>query len=234
MRGSPKITTANTGAALGLRIAPVFPIVKSAPGSDIDIRGRNPVGTRPIQQSHKQKIRLDCTAMHILTLRWIRNWKRSQIAFPRPPLPLASVAPLLVGDTEELRGREKGGRRGEGIGGIWSHLAAPTGRIGGKMQWWKEYGLGRSVWPFMDRVHGPNSTGQMDWGWRRVPTPSVEMTTDKNPLGITYPNPYPRRKNMFAKKLIPITGIKFCPNPYPYGFRVPNEILIPTNINIKK
>ena len=86
MRVSPKITTANTGAALGLRIAPVFPIVKSAPGSDIAVRGRNPVGTRPIQQqSHKQKIRLDCTAMHILTLRWIRNWKRSQIAFPRPP-----------------------------------------------------------------------------------------------------------------------------------------------------
>jgi hypothetical protein len=55
----------------------------------------------------------------------------------------------------------------------------------------------------------------------------------KNPLSITSPNSYPRRKNMSAKKLIPITGIKFCPNSYPCGFRVPNGFPIPTNINIK-
>jgi hypothetical protein len=61
----------------------------------------------------------------------------------------------------------------------------------------------------------------------------IEMTMGKNPLGITYPNPYPRRNNTSAKKLIPITGIKFCPNPYPCRFRVPNGFLIPTNINIK-
>jgi hypothetical protein len=60
------------------------------------------------------------------------------------------------------------------------------------------------------------------------------MAMGKNPLGITCPNPYPRRKNMPAKKLIPVTGIKFCPNPYPCGFRVPNGFPIPTNINIKK
>jgi hypothetical protein len=38
---------------------------------------------------------------------------------------------------------------------------------------------------------------------------------------------------MPAKKPIPMTGIKFCPNPYPCGFRVPNGFPIPTNINIK-
>jgi hypothetical protein len=61
----------------------------------------------------------------------------------------------------------------------------------------------------------------------------VEMATGKNPLGITCPNSYPRRKNTPAKKPIPVTGIKFCPNPYPCRFRVPNEFPIPTNINIK-
>jgi hypothetical protein len=61
----------------------------------------------------------------------------------------------------------------------------------------------------------------------------LEMAMGKNPLGITYSNSYPRRKNTPAKKLIPMTGIKFCPNPYPCGFRVPNRFLIPTNINIK-
>jgi hypothetical protein len=34
----------------------------------------------------------------------------------------------------------------------------------------------------------------------------VEMAMGKNPLGITCPNPYPRRKNTPAKKLIPMTG----------------------------
>ena len=61
----------------------------------------------------------------------------------------------------------------------------------------------------------------------------LEMAMGKNPLGITCPNPYPRRKNMPAKKPIPMTGIKFCPNPYLCGFRVPNGFPIPTNINIK-
>jgi hypothetical protein len=63
---------------------------------------------------------------------------------------------------------------------------------------------------------------------------ALEMAMGKNPLGITCPNPYPRRKNTPAKKLIPMTGMKFCPNPYPCGFRVPNGFPIPTNINIKK
>jgi hypothetical protein len=61
----------------------------------------------------------------------------------------------------------------------------------------------------------------------------VEMATGKNPLGITCPYPYPRRKNTSAKKPIPMTDIKFCPNPYPCGFRVPNGFPVPTNINIK-
>jgi hypothetical protein len=61
----------------------------------------------------------------------------------------------------------------------------------------------------------------------------LEMAMGKNLLGITCPNPYPRRKNTLAKKPIPMTGIKFCPNPYPCGFRVPNGFPIPTNINIK-
>jgi hypothetical protein len=61
----------------------------------------------------------------------------------------------------------------------------------------------------------------------------IEMAMGKNPLSISCPNPYPRRKNTPAKKLIPVTGIKFCPNPYPCGFRVPNGFSIPTNINIK-
>jgi hypothetical protein len=61
----------------------------------------------------------------------------------------------------------------------------------------------------------------------------LEMAMGKNPLGITCPNPYPRIKFTPAKKLIPMTGIKFCPNPYPCGFRVPNGFPIPTNINIK-
>jgi hypothetical protein len=62
----------------------------------------------------------------------------------------------------------------------------------------------------------------------------LEMAMGKNPLGITCPNPYPRRKNTPAKKPIPMTGIKFYPNPYPCGFRVPNRFPIPTNINTKK
>jgi hypothetical protein len=61
----------------------------------------------------------------------------------------------------------------------------------------------------------------------------IEMAMGKNPLGITWPNPYPRRKNTPAKKPIPMTGIKFCTNPYPCGFQVPNGFPIPTNINIK-
>jgi hypothetical protein len=61
----------------------------------------------------------------------------------------------------------------------------------------------------------------------------VEMAMGKDPLGITCPNPYLRRKNTPVKKLIPMTGMKFCPNPYPCGFRVPNGFPIPTNIDIK-
>jgi hypothetical protein len=70
-------------------------------------------------------------------------------------------------------------------------------------------------------------------GAPHYPDGCQEMAMGKNPLGITCPNPYPRRKNTPAKKPIPMTGIKFCPNPYPCGFRVPNEFPIPTNINIK-
>jgi hypothetical protein len=61
----------------------------------------------------------------------------------------------------------------------------------------------------------------------------LEMATGKNSMGITCPNIYPRRKDMPAKKLIPMTGIKFYPNPYPRGFRVPDGFPILTNINIK-
>jgi hypothetical protein len=56
---------------------------------------------------------------------------------------------------------------------------------------------------------------------------SIEMAMGKNPLGITCPNPYPRRKNMPAKKPIPMMGIKFCPNPYPCGFWVPTGFPYP-------
>jgi hypothetical protein len=61
----------------------------------------------------------------------------------------------------------------------------------------------------------------------------LQMTMVKT-LGITCQNPYPWRKNTTAKKSISMTGINFCPNSYPRGFRVPNRFLIPTNINIKK
>jgi hypothetical protein len=50
---------------------------------------------------------------------------------------------------------------------------------------------------------------------------------------LTYPNTYPQRKNMPAKKLIFMAGIKFCPNPYPCGFWISNGFFISTNINIK-
>jgi hypothetical protein len=55
----------------------------------------------------------------------------------------------------------------------------------------------------------------------------LEMAMGKNPLGITCPNPYPRRKNTPAKKPIPMTGIKFCQTHthagfgYPMGFPYP-------------
>jgi hypothetical protein len=45
----------------------------------------------------------------------------------------------------------------------------------------------------------------------------LEMATGTNPLGFAIPNPYPRKIFTPIKKLIPVTGLKFCPNPYPSG-----------------
>jgi hypothetical protein len=58
------------------------------------------------------------------------------------------------------------------------------------------------------------------------------MTMGKNPP-VLIAQIHTHEKNTPAKKLIPMTDIKFCPNPYTCGFWVPNEFLIPTNINIK-
>jgi hypothetical protein len=43
----------------------------------------------------------------------------------------------------------------------------------------------------------------------------LEMEMGKNPLGITCPNPYSRKKNTPAKKLIPMghDGYKILPKP---------------------
>jgi hypothetical protein len=45
----------------------------------------------------------------------------------------------------------------------------------------------------------------------------LEMATVTNPLGFTVPNPYPWKISMPIKKPVPMTGLRFCPNPYPSG-----------------
>jgi hypothetical protein len=49
----------------------------------------------------------------------------------------------------------------------------------------------------------------------------VEMATGTNPPGFAIPNPYPWKIFTPVKKPVPMTGLKFCPNPYPSGLRVP-------------
>jgi hypothetical protein len=96
----------------------------------------------------------------------------------------------------------------------------------------RESGIGSPL-PSLPEPRGSGLDGQGARAPLRFGGAGLEMAMGKNPLGITCPNSYPRRKNTPAKKLIPMTGIKFCPKPYPCGFRVPNGFPIPTNINIK-
>jgi hypothetical protein len=49
----------------------------------------------------------------------------------------------------------------------------------------------------------------------------LEMATGTNPPGFAIPNPYPWKIFTPIKKPVPMTGLKFCPNPYPSGLRVP-------------
>jgi hypothetical protein len=49
----------------------------------------------------------------------------------------------------------------------------------------------------------------------------LEVATGTNPPGFAIPNPYPWKIFTPIKKPVPMTGLKFCPNTYPSGLRVP-------------
>ena len=57
--------------------------------------------------------------------------------------------------------------------------------------------------------------------WGILQGPGIEMATGTNSLGFAIPNPCPRNKIWQLKNPWSITGLVLCPNPCPFGSRVP-------------